>query len=152
HFIPHVVEPSFGAERLLYITLEYAYKEKENRVILSIPRDIAPIQVAIFPLVSKKDIVNKARQIYRLLVDKGFYVIYDESGSIGRRYARADEIGVPAAITVDYQTLEDDTVTIRDRDTWKQIRVPIRELPTILQKFIYLKLNLEELEQSFKVK
>jgi len=152
HFIPHVVEPSFGAERLLYITLEYAYKEKENRVILSIPRDIAPIQVAIFPLVSKKDIVNKARQIYRLLVDKGFYVIYDESGSIGRRYARADEIGVPAAITVDYQTLEDDTVTIRDRDTWKQIRVPIRELPTILQKFIYLKLNLEELEQSLKVK
>ena len=152
HFIPHVVEPSFGAERLLYITLEYAYKEKENRVILSIPRDIAPIQVAIFPLVSKKDIVNKARQIYRLLVDKGFYVIYDESGSIGRRYARADEIGVPAAITVDYQTLEDDTVTIRDRDTWKQVRVPIRELPTILQKFIYLKLNLEELEQSLKVK
>ena len=152
HFIPHVVEPSFGAERLLYITLEYAYKEKENRVILSIPRDIAPIQVAIFPLVSKKDIINKARQIYRLLIDKGFYVIYDESGSIGRRYARADEIGVPAAITVDYQTLEDDTVTIRDRDTWKQIRVPIRELPTILQKFIYLKLNLEELEQSLKVK
>ncbi|HDJ83953.1 MAG TPA: glycine--tRNA ligase, partial [Desulfurococcaceae archaeon] len=152
HFIPHVVEPSFGAERLLYITLEYAYKEKENRVILSIPRDIAPIQVAIFPLVSKKDIINRARQIYRLLIDKGFYVIYDESGSIGRRYARADEIGVPAAITVDYQTLEDDTVTIRDRDTWKQVRVPIRELPTILQKFIYLKLNLEELEQSLKVK
>jgi len=152
HFIPHVVEPSFGAERLLYVTLEYAYKEKENRVVLSIPRDIAPIQVAVFPLVSKRDIISKARQIYRLLIDKGFYVIYDESGSIGRRYARADEIGVPVAITVDYQTLEDNTVTIRDRDTWKQIRVPIRELPTILQKFIYLKLDLKELEQSLKVK
>ncbi len=145
HFIPHVVEPSFGAERLLYITLEYAYREKDDRVVLSLPRDLAPIQVAVFPLLTKKELVAKAREIYNMLVDQGFYVVYDESGSIGRRYARVDEIGVPAAITVDYQTLEDDTVTLRDRDTWKQIRVPVQALVEVLQKFIYRNLDLEQL-------
>ncbi len=147
HFIPHVVEPSFGAERLFYITLEYAYSVKDDRIILRLPRDLAPIQVAVFPLLSKPELASKAKTIYRELVEKGFYAIYDESGTIGRRYARADEIGVPAAVTIDYQTLEDDTVTIRDRDTWDQVRIPTSKLVPILQKFIYGKLELKQLEK-----
>ncbi len=147
HFIPHVVEPSFGAERLLYVTLEYAYHVRNDRVVLRLPRDLAPIQVAVFPLLSKPKLVEKAREVYRNLVARGFYTLYDESGTIGRRYARADEIGVPAAVTIDYQTLEDDTVTLRDRDTWEQIRIPSSKLVPVLQKFIYGNLELKQLEK-----
>ena len=145
HFIPHVVEPSFGAERLLYIALEYAYKERENRIILSLPRDIAPIQVAVFPLLSKPEFIVKAKDVYKMLINAGFYVLYDESGSIGRRYARADEIGIPACITIDHQTLNDDTVTLRDRDTWKQVRIHISELISKLHDFIYRRKDISEL-------
>jgi len=126
--IPHVVEPSFGAERLLFIALNYAYHEDEDRVVLRFPRGIAPIQVAVFPLVNDEKLEFKARQIYDALVGSGLYVIYDDSGSIGRRYARADEVGVPLAITVDFQTLADSTVTLRDRDSRKQVRVKECEL------------------------
>ncbi len=135
-FIPHVVEPSFGVERLVYITMEYGFKEKEDRVILSLPRDLAPVKVAVFPLVNNKELVEKARRIYDLLVEKGFTVMYDASGSIGRRYARADEIGVPYAVTVDFQSLEDETVTVRDRDSWEQVRVGINDLPDHLWKLL----------------
>ncbi len=145
HFIPHVVEPSFGAERLFYVTLEYAYRERGDRVILSLPRDLAPIQVAVFPLLSKPEFIAKAKDVYRILINAGFYVLYDESGSIGRRYARADEIGVPACITVDHQTLKDNTVTVRDRDSWKQVRVPVSELVGKLCDFIYRKKDISEL-------
>jgi glycyl-tRNA synthetase len=145
-FIPHVVEPSFGIERLIYVVLEHSYKEKEGRVVLSLPRSLAPIKVAVFPLnESDKELVKEARRIYDL-VKKEFEAIYDESGSIGRRYARVDEIGVPAAVTIDYRTLEDKTVTVRDRDTWKQIRVKEDELIDVLRKFIYCNLSLEEIE------
>lgn len=125
---PHVVEPSFGAERLVYVTLENAYSEKEGRVVLKLPRKIAPIKVAVFPLVVKGKLPEIAKDIYEKLKNMNLIVYYDESGSIGRRYARADEIGVPIAITVDYQTVEDNTVTLRDRDTWKQVRSPIDEV------------------------
>ncbi|MGB9659891.1 MAG: glycine--tRNA ligase [Nitrososphaerales archaeon] len=128
-FIPHVVEPSFGIERLVYATLEHAYSEKEDRAILGIPPYLAPIQAAVFPLVSKDKLQEKSIAVWEGLRRKGIDAIYDDSGSIGRRYARADEIGVPFAITIDYQTLDDDTVTIRDRDTWKQKRLTIKDLP-----------------------
>jgi len=128
-FIPHVVEPSFGIERLVYATLEHAYSEKEDRAILGIPPYLAPIQVAVFPLVSKDKLQEKSIAIWEDLRRKGIDAIYDDSGSIGRRYARSDEIGVPFAITIDYQTLDDDTVTIRDRDTWKQKRLTTKDLP-----------------------
>ncbi len=144
-FVPHVVEPSFGLERLIYVVMEYAWREKEDRVILSIPRRIAPIEAAIYPLLAKKELVDKAKSIYKELLSEGFTVIYDETGSIGRRYARSDEIGVPAAITIDYKTLEDDTVTLRDRDNWRQIRVPVKKLSTVLRDFIYKSMSLEEL-------
>lgn len=150
-FIPHVVEPSFGVERLLYVTLEHAYKEKEGRVVLSIPRRIAPIQAAVFPLIENDDRLREvARRLYELLKSEGFTVFYDDSGSIGRRYARADEIGVPAAFTVDYQTLEDGTVTLRDRDTWRQVRVKFEDAPKALRRFIYDNVKLEDLGEPVK--
>jgi len=137
-YVPHVVEPSFGTDRVVYVAFEYAYREKEGRTILSFPRDIAPVQAAVFPLVEKEESLRrKALELYRLLVDNDFYVIYDDSGSIGRRYARADEIGIPAAFTVDYVTLEDNTVTMRDRDTWEQVRLPMNEAPKALRRFLY---------------
>ncbi len=121
-FIPHVAEPSFGLDRLVYASLEYAYSKIEGRTVLKIPRDIAPFQAVILPLVSKDGLPERAHEIYQNLIENRIEVQYDEIGSIGRRYARADEIGIPVAITIDYQTMQDNTVTIRDRDSWKQIR------------------------------
>lgn len=132
-FFPHVVEPSFGVERCLFISLYNAYREKKDRIVLSLPKKIAPYEIAVFPLLEKEEIINKAKEIYSLLKDR-FDTFYDESGSIGKRYARADEIGVPYAITIDPQTLQDNTVTIRDRDTWNQIRIHEKELISELEK------------------
>ncbi|MCP8320797.1 MAG: glycine--tRNA ligase [archaeon] len=135
-FTPHVVEPSFGVERLIYATLEYAYWEKEERVILRIPPYLAPIQAAVFPLVSRERLQEKSIAIWEDLRRKGIDAIYDDSGSIGRRYARSDEIGVPFSITIDYQTLDDDTVTVRDRDTWEQKRVKVKDLYEYLLRLL----------------
>ncbi len=136
-YIPHVVEPSFGAERLLYILLEYAYSEKDGRTVLKIPAFLAPIQVVILPLVSNHEgIVRKALEIKEMLSNMGFTLYYDDSGSIGARYARADEIGVPYAVTIDHRSLEDNTVTIRYRDTWMQERVPVDMLPSRLRSLL----------------
>ncbi|UXD21466.1 glycyl-tRNA synthetease [Ignicoccus pacificus DSM 13166] len=143
-FVPHVVEPSFGVERLLYVTLEHALKEKDGRLVLSLPRYLAPIEAVVLPLVEEDEIVKKAKEVWELLAKSGFRVEYDEKGSIGRRYARFDEIGVPAAVTIDFQTLQDDTVTVRDRDSWEQVRVKIEDLPKVLRRFIKENKPLEE--------
>lgn len=150
HFIPHVVEPSFGSDRLVYVALAYAYRVKEDRVVLSFPRDIAPLQVGVYPLMSKDGLPQKAMELQGMLADEGFVAEYDEAGSIGRRYARADEIGIPLGITVDYETLSDATVTIRDRDSWKQVRSPIKDLPMLLHRFFQGKINFEELGKTFE--
>ncbi|MEM2341122.1 MAG: glycine--tRNA ligase [Candidatus Bathyarchaeia archaeon] len=152
HFIPHVIEPSFGSDRLAYATLEYAYTVKDNRVILKLPRDIAPVQLAVLPLVSKNGLPEKAKEVYKLLIDEGYTVEYDETGYIGKRYARFDEIGVPLCITIDYQTLEDNTVTIRDRDTWRQVRANIKELPSLLHNYFRFKINFEEIGSPIEKK
>ncbi|AAR39262.1 NEQ417 [Nanoarchaeum equitans Kin4-M] len=143
-FIPHVLELSFGVDRnvLALIDLflteeEYEIerdnqKVKEKRVVLKIPKHLAPIKVAVFPLLKKPELIEKAKEVYNMLKNYFYPIIYDEQGSIGRRYRRVDEIGVPYAITIDYQTLEDNTVTIRDRDTMKQVRVKIEDLPNQL--------------------
>lgn len=144
-FIPHVVEPSFGSDRLLYVALEYAYSLKDDRVVLSFPQDIAPVQVGIYPLVSKDGLPERAVRLHKTLLDEGFIAEYDEAGSIGRRYARADEIGVPIGITVDYDTLENDTVTIRDRDSWRQVRSKIGDLPELLRKYFKRKIEFRDL-------
>ena len=143
-FIPHVVEPSFGSDRLFYVALEYAYRVKDDRIILSFPRDIAPIQVGVYPLVSKDGLIEKASEVHKLFSNEGFVAEYDESGSIGRRYARADEAGVPLGITIDYETLSDGTVTIRDRDSWKQVRNRTEDLPEVLHKYFRKKINFED--------
>ena len=135
-FIPHVAEPSFGVERILYAVLDHAYTVKDGRVVLKLPRLVAPIDVAVFPLVKDENIIRVARKIWLSLMNNGFYTIYDEEDSIGRRYARVDEIGVPAAITVDYQSLEDNTVTLRDRDTWEQVRIRINNVVDAVRDFL----------------
>lgn len=143
--VPHVVEPSFGSERLMYIAMEYAIREKQGRIVLSFPRKISPIKVAVFPLVDNEKIMEMAKKVYELVKNNDFLALYDDSGSIGRRYARADEIGIPVCVTIDYQSIIDNTVTLRDRDTWMQVRVPIDRLVLSLRRFIYEDAKLEEL-------
>lgn len=135
-FVPEVVEPSYGAERVIYAVLEYAYTQVKDRVVLNIPVDVAPIQVSVFPLMAKDGLDQKARSVCELLRRAKFDVDYDETGTIGRRYARADEIGVPIAVTIDYDTLKDNTVTVRDRVTWKQVRAPVGSLAGVLRTYL----------------
>ena len=151
-FIPHVVEPSFGCDRLFYVALEYAYNVKDDRVVLSFPRCITPIQVGIYPLMSKDGLDTKALELQKQLTAAGFMTDYDEAGSIGRRYARADEAGVALGITIDYDTLKDDTVTIRDRDTWQQVRASIKDLPNLLHKYFTEKISFESLGETVQSK
>ncbi len=144
-FVPHVVEPSFGSDRLFYVALEYAYGIKDDRVVLSFPKSIAPVQVGVYPLMSKDGLDAKAMDVQKLLSDAGFMVEFDETGSIGRRYARADEAGVQLGVTIDYETLSDETLTIRDRDSWQQVRASIKDLPELLRGYFYGKLKFEDL-------
>jgi len=132
-FIPHVIEPSFGLERTILAVLSSAYSEDEVngevRVFLKLKPEIAPYQFAVFPLLKNKpELVLKAREVYELLKKKGVRVIFDDNGNIGKRYRRQDEIGTPACVTIDFDTLEDASVTVRDRDTGEQKRVKIEEL------------------------
>jgi glycyl-tRNA synthetase len=144
-FIPYVIEPTFGSDRLFYIAFEYSYRVKDDRALLSFPRDIAPVQLGVYPLVSKDGLPEKALEIRKILVNEGFVTEYDDAGSIGRRYARADEAGVALNVTVDYNTPKDGTVTIRDRDSWKQVRWATADLPELLHKYFAWKLNFEQL-------
>jgi len=134
-FVPHVAEPSFGADRLTYFAMECAYAEKEGRVVLSLPRSVAPIHVSVFPLVNKDGIWEKSMEIHNDIRSAGFISDFDDGGSIGRRYARSDETGAPLAVTVDYETLKDGTVTVRDRDTWQQSRIASKELRNYLEGY-----------------
>jgi glycyl-tRNA synthetase len=147
-FIPQVVEPSFGCDRLFYVALEYAYGVKDDRVVMSFPRTIAPTQVGVYPLVSKDGIPEKTREVHQKLVNEGIAAELDETGSIGRRYARADEAGVPLGVTVDYETLKNGTVTVRDRDTWQQVRARINDLPELLHRYFQEKINFKDLGAS----
>lgn len=127
-FVPHVVEVAYGIDRPIYCILESCIHEEPERTIFTFPPKTAPYLAGIFPLVEKDGIPEKAKQIFETLRNKRLYVFKDHAGSIGKRYARADEIGVPYCITVDYQTLEDDTVTVRERDTRSQTRVKVPEI------------------------
>jgi glycyl-tRNA synthetase len=132
-FIPHVIEPSFGLERTLLAILSSAYSEDEvngeTRVFLKLKPEVAPYEYAVFPLLKNKpDLVEKAREVYGMLKKKGKRVLFDDNGNIGKRYRRQDEIGTPYCVTIDFDSLEDNTVTVRDRDTGEQKRVKIEEL------------------------
>ena len=148
YFVPHVVEPSFGVDRIVYALLEYAYEERGDRVMLKMPRDISPTKVAVFPLVNKDKLPEKARYIADMLIREGFIVNYDASGSIGRRYARADEVGTPVCITIDYKSLEDESVTLRDLFTWKQVRADIDHLPILMRDYLRGRLEFQQLGLS----
>lgn len=130
-FIPHVIEPAAGTDRIFATVLCDAYKEEQvdgnERVVLKLHPRIAPVKVAVFPLLRKDGHPEKAEEIYKTLRDY-YYCQYDDGGTIGRRYRRQDEAGTPICLTVDHQTLEDQTVTLRDRDTLSQDRVPIANL------------------------
>ena len=122
---PCVVEPSFGLDRLFYSILETAWKEDGERQWLSLPKMVSPYDVLVAPLMTKDGLAERAKEICNMLLENGIDAFYDESGSIGRRYARADEVGIFFSMTVDHQTLEDGTVTLRERDSKNQSRVPI---------------------------
>ena len=127
-FIPHVIEPAVGIGRLFLISLLDAYCEDGDRVVLKLNPKIAPYKVAIFPLLANKpELVEKARSLYSVL-RTNFSCVWDDRGNIGKRYFAQDEIGTPWCVTVDFQTLEDSTVTVRDRDTAKQERIEISKL------------------------
>ncbi|MEM4267682.1 MAG: glycine--tRNA ligase [Candidatus Woesearchaeota archaeon] len=137
--VPHVVaEPSFGVGRAMLVFLfdAYEYDDKRQNIVLKLHPKLAPIKVAVFPLLSnKEELIVKAREVFNLLKQE-YTSQFDISGSIGRRYARQDEIGTPFCVTIDFQTLNDDSVTIRDRDTTSQERVKISELKEYLSKKI----------------
>ncbi len=126
--MPHVIEPSYGIDRILYAVLEHSYDEEQvedgTRTVLRLAPPIAPIQVAVFPLMNRDGLGEVAVSIADELKAGGVMAEYDDSGAIGRRYRRQDEIGTPFAVTVDYDTLEDGTVTLRDRDSMHQVRIP----------------------------
>lgn len=125
---PFVIEPSAGADRSLWALMIDAYHEEKERVVLELHPKLAPCKAAVFPLLANKpDLVKKAKSVYDDL-RKDLFVAWDDRGNIGKRYYAQDEIGTPYCVTIDFQTLEDDTVTIRDRDTTKQERVKIAKL------------------------
>lgn len=169
--IPHVIEPSYGIDRIFYGVMEHAYDEEnvaqkvaesglkgteetekesetgksegeaegeeEARLVMHFSSAVAPVQVAVLPLLTRKELADPAKDIIVKLREKSLLVNYDDSGTIGRRYRRNDEIGTPYCVTVDYDTLEDGTVTIRDRDSMRQIRAPIQGIENALYELIY---------------
>ena len=139
--MPHVIEPSFGVERTILATLLSAYTEeeartadggKETRIVMKFPKEIAPVKVAVLPLSDKEELTKVATGIWETL-QGSFATEYDDTQSIGKRYRRQDEIGTPYCVTVDFESLEDKAVTVRDRDTMKQDRVEIKKLEEYLR-------------------
>ena len=133
--IPHVIEPSFGIDRILYSVLLHSFKETEGKDYFKFAKSVAPVQVGVYPLVKKDGLPEIATEIKNNLRESGFTVEYDEGNTIGKRYARADEIGIPIAVTVDYESKEDNMVTVRDRDTEAQERISISDLKEYLENY-----------------
>lgn len=136
-FIPHVIEPSMGHGRTMLAVLVSAYREDEmngeSRAYLAFNKDVAPVRAAVFPLLKNKpELVSKAREVYKMLKKEISNIEFDDNGNIGKRYRRQDEIGTPHCITIDFDTLTDDTVTVRDRDSGEQTRVKIADLKAAL--------------------
>ena len=138
--VPHVIEPSYGIDRMCYAVLEQAYDEDtadgETRVVLRLSPKVAPVQVAVFPLMTRDGLDEIAQTITHSLQEQNILAEYDDSGAIGRRYRRQDEIGTPFAITIDYETKETQTVTIRDRDSMKQVRIPVVKVPETIRALV----------------
>ncbi len=136
-FIPHVIEPTFGLDRTVLAALSEGYAEegegKNARAVLKLPPAIAPVKAAVFPLLKNKpELVAKAREVFTMLRREIPAVAWDDNGNIGKRYRRQDEIGTPFCVTVDFESLNDDTVTLRTRDSMAQDRLPIADLSAAL--------------------
>lgn len=181
--IPHVIEPSYGIDRIFYGVMEHAFdeenvaqkaadsglkgteeagneseaikdekdaeSEEEIRLVMHFSSAVAPVQVTVLPLLTRKELADPAKEIIAKLREKTLLVNYDDSGTIGRRYRRNDEIGTPYSVTVDYDTLEDGTVTIRDRDSMRQIRAPIKGIENVLYELIYRGRDFESTGKPF---
>ena len=137
-FIPWVIECSGGVDRTFLFVLFDAYREDElggeKRVYLALHPSIAPIKAAVFPLLKNKpELQKKARAVYKELKKQIPQITFDDNGNIGKRYRRQDEIGTPYCVTIDFETLENDTVTVRDRDSGEQRRVSIQEIASSIQ-------------------
>ncbi|NUB90029.1 glycine--tRNA ligase [Haloterrigena sp. SYSU A121-1] len=151
HITPHVVEPSFGVDRLVYTVLHHAYREDEvadeERTYLELEPEVAPTFVGVFPLQNDDELEAQADEIVADLREVGLSVTYDDSGNIGRRYRRQDEVGTPFCVTVDYETVEDEetTVTVRERDTTDQKRLPVDDLAETLSSIREGDLEFDEL-------
>jgi glycyl-tRNA synthetase len=143
-YVPHVIEPSFGIDRILYLLLEHSYQElkknEEDYHMLRFRAAVAPIKVGVLPLISDERLEDLARSINRSLRNSGIETYYDSGGTIGRRYARMDEVGTPYCVTIDHQSLDDNTVTVRDRDTTDQERKNIDELIAYFQQVLTINL------------
>jgi glycyl-tRNA synthetase len=133
--MPHILEIAFGTDRPTFAVLDIFYEPDEDR--LGIPPHIAPLDVAVFPLVTKDDLPDVARELYHRLHDSRFDVEYDDAGSIGKRYARNDAKGTALCLTVDFDTLDDNTVTLRERDSTEQVRVPIADIAETVRNYLY---------------
>ena len=151
HIVPHVVEPSFGVDRLVYTVLHHAYREDEvdgeERTYLDLEPEVAPTFVGVFPLQNDAELEAQANEVVADLRAEGLSVTYDDSGNIGRRYRRQDEVGTPFCVTVDYETIEDEetTVTVRERDTTDQKRLPVEGLAETLAEIREGDLEFDEL-------
>ena len=137
-FIPHVIEPSLGVGRSLLAVLLSAYTEDEMngevRTYLKFKPSVAPVKIAVFPLLKNKpQLIEKAREVFVMLKKEFGAVMFDDNGNIGKRYRRQDEIGTPFCITIDFDTLEKGDVTVRDRDSGKQERIVITELSAYIK-------------------
>jgi glycyl-tRNA synthetase len=134
--VPHVIEPSYGVDRILFAVLDHSYAIKDDYVTLRLKGLVSPIKAGVFPLMPRDGLDTIALEIHELLAQAGFPSYYDDSGSIGRRYARMDEVGTPCCVTVDYETKTDGCVTIRERDTANQIRVRKEEVPGTVERIV----------------
>ncbi len=145
-FIPHVLELSFGVDRNIWMLMDLTFKEEKERTLFAFPPCLAPFDVAVFPLVNKDKLPEKAQEVYQAL-SSSFKTFFDAKGSIGKMYRRMDEIGCPATITIDHQSLKDDTVTLRDLISMKQVRVKSKDLSNKLCELF----NGEKLEKLGKL-
>jgi len=133
--IPQILEIAFGPDRIIYTLLETTFNVEDERIVLNLKKQISPNTVAVFPLVkNKENIVELAKKVHKILLDHRIISFFDSAGSIGKRYRRQDELGTPFCITIDYDSLEDNTVTVRNRDSMEQIRINISEITAYIKK------------------
>jgi len=153
NFVPSVIEPSFGIGRILYCVFEHSYYTREgdeSRAVFKFTPLIAPVKATVFPLIQKQQLNDQAAVLSKELTAAGLSNIIDTTGtSIGKRYARTDEIGVPYALTVDYDTLTDKCVTLRERDSMTQVRVPVAEVAQVVRKLVDSQLSWEEVAAKY---